>query len=84
LAGTLRRPCRVLAGDRAGGDESPTTPVCTRCRVRTPLRSTVTIPPWTAWFGTTRPEARPVTMSAVALIPAFTPGALWSRTTVAG
>ena len=63
---------------------SPTTPVWTCCVLRLPSRSTVTVLPRSAWLGTITPDAWATTMSAVALIPAFTPWVVWSSMTSTG
>ena len=64
---------------------SPTTPVCTRRVVWVPSAAcTVTVEPLSAWDGTARPVTSEVTMSAVALMPAFSRLAVWSRLSVTG
>ena len=63
---------------------SPTTPVWTRCVLREPSRSTVTVEPRRAWLGTASPVTRSTTMSAVALIPAFRPSVVWSSVITTG
>jgi hypothetical protein len=65
--------------------ESPTTPVCTRWVVWVPSSaSTVTLDPMSACEGTAKPVTCAVTMSAVALMPAFRLLPVWSRLSVTG
>ncbi len=56
----------------------PARPVTTRWRTSLPARLTITAPPEIALVGTLTPSACLTTTSAVALMPSFRPGSIWS------
>jgi hypothetical protein len=64
--------------------ESPAVPVWTSCWARLPLRTTVTVEPWSAWVGIDTPVSCAVMMSAEALMPAFSLLPVWSSVSDTG